>query len=41
MSAQPPRTSEATRSTRKVILDIFLLVAIPSALIYLISLIWK
>jgi hypothetical protein len=41
MSAQPPRTTAAARSTRRVVLDIVLLIGVPSVLIYLISLVWK
>ena len=40
MSSQP-RPHEQGRSTRRVALDIFLLVAIPTIVIFIISRIWK
>jgi hypothetical protein len=39
--SQQPRPAETGRSTRKVILDVALLICIPSLAIYLISLVWK
>ena len=41
MSAQRPRPEETGRSTRRVLLDIFLLVAIPTVVLYIISRIWR
>lgn len=41
MTAQPTRPGETGRSTQRVLLDIFLIVAIPSAVIYIISRIWN
>ena len=41
MSTQPQRPAEGGRSTGRVLLDIVLIVAIPSILIYIVSLIWR
>jgi hypothetical protein len=41
MPAPMPRPEETGRSTRRILLDIFLIVAIPSAIIYIISRIWQ
>lgn len=41
MSAQTPRSAGSSRSTRRMVLDVFLIFAIPSFLIYLISIVWK
>ncbi len=40
MSSQPSHT-EPGRSTRRVVLDIILIVSIPTIAIYIISKIWK
>ncbi len=41
MSSQPPRPVESGRSVKRVILDLFLLVAIPTVVIFIISKVWK
>jgi len=41
MASQHPRQVEKGRSTRQILLDIILLVAIPTVLIIIISKIWK
>jgi len=40
MPAPIPRTEETGRSTRRILLDIFLIVAIPSVIIYVVSRLW-
>ena len=40
MSAHRPRPEETGRSTRRILLDIFLMVTIPSAMIYVVSRLW-
>jgi hypothetical protein len=41
MSSKPQGPAEGHRSTRRVALDIFMIVAIPSVVIYIISKVWK
>jgi len=41
MSSTPPSQPQAGRSASRVILDIVMLIGIPSAIIYVVSLIWK
>ncbi len=40
MSSQP-RPSEQGKSSRRILIEVALLVVIPSILIYLVSLVWK
>jgi hypothetical protein len=41
MSSKPQIPAEAHRSTRRVILDILLLVLIPTIVIFIVSKVWK
>lgn len=41
MSSKPQGSTEGHRPARRVALDIFLLVAIPSIVIYVLSKVWK
>jgi hypothetical protein len=41
MSTQPGRPAEKGRSTGRILLDIILIVAIPTILIYIVSRVWR
>lgn len=41
MSSKPQGSAEGHRSARRVVLDIFMIIAIPTAVIYIISKVWK
>jgi hypothetical protein len=41
MSSKPQIPGDGHRSARRVALDIFLIVAIPTVVIYIISKVWK
>jgi hypothetical protein len=41
MATQPGRSVESGRSTRRILLDILLIVSIPTIIIYVISRVWR
>lgn len=41
MSSQPPRLQEHHKSGSRAVLDVLMLVAIPTIVIYIISKLWK
>ncbi|MDM7915589.1 MAG: hypothetical protein ACE15D_00855 [Candidatus Eisenbacteria bacterium] len=41
MASQSPSHEKHHRSTKRVVLDLILIVGIPTILIYVVSLVWK